>query len=159
MRVQLLLVAVVASVACRDATKPEFTPTYSLSAYTTSAFNPSPTDTILCQLMATWPSSATIVAPWSGPVTVYAWRVKRGDRLFTSPIRKGTATLTLVNGPGDSVRVTLAGAVNISFDGRMPNANSPATGQWTCGAETTFGSHVPGEARGAWYLTKNYLID
>ena len=159
MRVHLLLIAVTASLACRDATKPEFTPTYSLSAYTPSTFNTSATDSISCQLFARWPATETIVAPWSGTVTVYAWRVKRGDRLFTSPVRTGSATLTLVAGPSDSMRVTLTGAVNITFDGRMPTASSGATGQWTCGAETSFGSRAAGEARGTWYFSRDYLID
>lgn len=161
MRVQLLLISIAASLACRDArpTRPDYTPTYFLQAYTANAYGASTTDSIACELHATWPSAETIVAPWSGTVTVSARRVKRGDRLFTSPVRTGSATLTLVAGPGDSVRVTLTGAVNIAFDGRMPAASSGATGQWTCGAETTFGSRAPGEARGTWYLSRAYLID
>ena len=160
MRVQLLLIAVTASLACRDArpTRPDYTPTYLLQAYTANAYGASTTDSIACELHATWPSAETIVAPWSGTVTVSARRVKRGDRLFTSPVRTGSATLTLVAGPSDSVRATLTGAVNIAFDGRMP-ANSPAIGEWTCGAETTFGSRAAGEARGTWYLSRLYLID
>ena len=159
MRVQLLLVALVASLACRDATKPEFTPTYSLSAYATSPYNLSPTDSIICRLFATVPSKESIVAPWSGTVTVYAWRVKRGARFFTSPIRQGLATITITSGPGDSVRVALTGAVNIAFDGRMPNANGDATGEWTCDAESSFGSPAAGEARGSWRFGQDLLID
>ena len=158
MRAQLLLVAVVASLACRDATKPEYTPSYSLSAYTLPTFNASPTDSISCQLFARWPATETIVAPWSGTVSVYATRVKRGARFFTGPVRTGLATLTLTNGPGDSVRVTLTGAVNIAFDGRMP-VNFEATGAWTCDAESSFGSNAAGEAHGSWRLGRDLLID
>lgn len=110
MRVKLPLVAIVASLACRDATKPEYTPSYSLSAYTLPTFNASPTNSISCQLFARWPATEAIVAPWSGTVSVYATRVKRGARFLMDPVRTGIATLTLTNGPGDSVRVTLAGA-------------------------------------------------
>lgn len=159
MRVQLLLVAIVVSLACRDATKPEYTPFYSLSAWATSPYYPSPTDSIICRLFATVPSREKIVAPWSGTVTVYAWRVKRGARFFTSPVRTGLATLTLSGGTGDSVRVTLTGAVNIAFDGRMPNANGDAMGEWTCDAESSFGSTAAGEARGSWRLGQDLLID
>jgi len=159
MRAQLLLVAIVASLACRDATKPEYTPSYSLDAYTLPTFNASPTDSISCQLFARWPATETIVAPWSGTVSVYATRVKRGARFFTGPVRTGLATLTLARGPGDSVRVTLTGAVNIAFDGRMSNANGDATGEWTCDAESSFGSHAAGEAHGSWRLGQELLID
>lgn len=161
MRVACLLVAAAASLACRDTTptKPTYTPTYSLHAYTTPAYTASATDSIACQIHATWPSAQTIVAPWSGTVGVSAWRVKRGGRLLSSPVRTGSATLTITEGPGDSVRVTLSGAVNIALDGRMPTPNLDVTGQWTCGAESSFGSQAPGEARGSWYLSRDYLID
>lgn len=106
MRVQLLLVALAASLACRDATKPEFTPSYSLSAYTPSTFNTSATDSISCQLFARWPATETIVAPWSDTVSVYAWRVKRGDRLFTSPRRRSAAAQPARRaGPGTSAEI------------------------------------------------------
>ena len=85
-------------------------------------------------------------------------RVKRGARYFTSPVRTGLATLTLTHGPGDSVRVSLTGAVNIAFDGRMP-VNFEATGEWTCDAESSFGTHAPGEARGNWRFGRDLLID
>ena len=158
MRVQLLLIAVVASIACRDATKPNTTANYSLMAYTMPDGSPIQPDSIQCEVFAAWSSSEPIVAPWSGTVIVIASRTKQGDRLFTSTSRTGTAKLTLAAGPGDSVRVTLAGDVNISFDGRMPSGSSDATGEWTCGAEA-FGSQSPGEARGVWQLGREYLID
>ena len=161
MRVPLLLLTAFALTACRDTTKQEYTPTYSLVAYTTSLSNPSPTDSILCQVVAQWPSTEPIVPPWSGTVKVSAWRARRSDPLLSNPSRTGSAVLTLAPGSGDSVRVTLSGDVNLSLDGRMPTTPySQAAGQWTCGADSQLsGATVPGEARGVWYLSRDYLID
>lgn len=161
MRAPFLLAAIGVSLACRDKTptRPDYTPTYSLHAYAPIAYGATTTDSIACELHATWPSAEAIVAPWSGTVIVSARRVKRGGRLLSSPLHTGSATLTIINGPGDSVRVTLSGAVNIVLDGRMPTPNLDATGQWTCGAESSFGSPALGEAHGTWYLSRDYLID
>lgn len=154
----LLLIAVAASLACRDTTWPDVTPAYTLTAYTTPDVSASPPDSVTCEIMARWSSPDTLVVPWSGAVDVVASRSKRGEPLVASSVRRGTATLSIVNGPGDSVHVTLAGTVNLSFHGRMPTASSDATGQWTCGTDATFGTTVPGEAHGTWYLSRERLI-
>ena len=153
-----LLIALAASLACRDTTWPEPTPTYTLMAYTTPDVNASPPDSVMCDVFARWSSPDTLVVPWSGTVDVVASRSKRGEPLLASSIRRGTGTLSIVHGPGDSVHVTLAGTVNLSFDGRMPTTSSEATGQWTCGVDATFGTTVAGEAHGTWHLSRERLI-
>jgi hypothetical protein len=160
MRASPLLIALLITLGCRDATKPNvYVPMYSLTAYTSSFVNTTPTDSLFCQVSAWWPIAEAIAPPWSGIVSVRAWRWKRGD-VPSAVTREGSALLTLARGPGDSVRATLEGALNLTFNGRMPDPGFfSATGQWTCDASTALGGSAPGDAKGIWYLQREYPID
>lgn len=159
MRAPFLLIALLAQLGCRDATKPNvYGPMYSLVAYTSSFVNTAPTDSLLCQVSTQWPITEAIAPPWSGIVSVRAWRWKRGD-VAPAATREGRALLTLARGPGDSVRVTLEGALNLTFNGRSTGPDGRATGEWTCDANTALGGSATGDARGIWYIEREYPID
>jgi hypothetical protein len=146
-----------AAVGCRDATKPSHPPPYALTAYTNTA-NPALGDSIVCMVNATWESTEPITAPWTGSAQVTAWRVKWGE-VPATPSAKGTALITILDGPGDSVRVTLSGAVSLTLDGRERHDTEQMLGSWTCDDSASIGGSARGETRGVWFLNRDYPID
>jgi hypothetical protein len=155
-RVPLLLMIALAAVGCRDATKPSYTPPYSLTAYTNTV-NPAVRDSIVCLVNATWESTEPITAPWTGFARVSAQRFRWGDT--STSVLRGTALVTILDGPGDSVRVTLSGAVSLTLDGRARHDIEQMLGSWTCDDSTSIGGTARGETRGVWFLNRDYPID
>lgn len=160
----LLVAALIAPLACRDATRPEPDVfrvwSHSLFVTTGSTATASPSDSVACQVFAHVPMPDSITTPWSGLVDVYAWR----GRPFTAPTGASTVTgkalLSVTRGAGDSLYVTLQGVVSVSLGGRVdPNRYAGAAGDWTCDARSSLPGAQPGEARGVWYLTPDIPID
>jgi hypothetical protein len=151
----LLAAALLAPLACRETTQPEPQALriwgYSLQAYTFATFNPTLPDTVACYLQAHVPMADSIATPWSGTVTVYAWRARRSaGRTITADTTIGSALFTLTRGLGDSLHATLHGSVDVAFSGRKVQGDVGARGEWTCDARSVLAGSQPGEARGTW---------